>query len=106
MTDHIPLTRRVFARSGDGMRARNASAWLLPTADTRTNHRLRADMRRYADTDEVDAVVIGCGAGRGTLTQRLAHAGWRVVALDAGPFWDPDTDRVSDEAGSHHLRAP
>src|SRR3954468_13065953 len=60
-------------------------------------------MLRYTDTDEVDAVVIGCGAGGGTLTQRLAHAGWGVVALDAGPFWDPDTDRVSDEAGSHHL---
>ena len=25
------------------------------------------------------------------------------MALDAGPFWDPDTDWVSDEAGSHHL---
>ncbi|HWG74404.1 MAG TPA: GMC oxidoreductase [Acidimicrobiales bacterium] len=26
-----------------------------------------------------------------------------VVALDAGPFWDPDADWVSDEAGSHRL---
>jgi choline dehydrogenase-like flavoprotein len=86
-----------------GVRARNASAWLLPTGDERTNHRLRADMRRYEDTDVVDAVVVGCGAGGGVLTQRLARAGWRVVALDAGPFWDPDTDWVSDEAGSHHL---
>jgi choline dehydrogenase-like flavoprotein len=86
-----------------GVRARNASAWLLPTGDERTNHRLRADMRRYEDTDIVDAVVVGCGAGGGVLTQRLARAGWRVVALDAGPFWDPDTDWVSDEAGSHHL---
>jgi choline dehydrogenase-like flavoprotein len=60
-------------------------------------------MRRYQDTDVVDAVVVGCGAGGGVLTQRLARAGWRVVALDAGPFWDPDTDWVSDEAGSHHL---
>jgi choline dehydrogenase-like flavoprotein len=97
------LTRRLFAGSGAGVRDRNASAWLLPTGDDRTNHRLRADMRRYADTDAVDAVVVGCGAGGGTLTQRLARAGWRVVALDAGPFWDPDTDWVSDEAGSHHL---
>ena len=30
-------------------------------------------------------------------------AGWRVVVLDAGPFWDPDKDWVSDEAGSHQL---
>jgi choline dehydrogenase-like flavoprotein len=25
------------------------------------------------------------------------------VVLDAGPFWDPDADWVSDEAGSHKL---
>jgi choline dehydrogenase-like flavoprotein len=37
------------------------------------------------------------------LTQRLARAGWRVVCLDAGPFWDPDRDWVSDERGSHGL---
>ena len=27
----------------------------------------------------------------------------RVVAMDAGPFWDPEVDWVSDEWGSHHL---
>ena len=48
-------------------------------------------------------MVVGCGAGGSTLLQRLARQGWRVVGLDAGPFWDPDTDWVSDEAGSHHL---
>ncbi len=85
------------------VRDRNASAWLLPNDGRRTNHRLRRDMRRYADTEEVDLVVVGCGAGGGVLAQRLARAGWSVVALDAGPFWDPDADWVSDEAGSHHL---
>ena len=60
-------------------------------------------MRRYADADEVDLVVVGAGAGGSVLTQRLARAGWRVVCLDAGPFWDPDTDWVSDERGSHTL---
>jgi choline dehydrogenase-like flavoprotein len=85
------------------VRDRNASAWLLPNDGTRTNHRLRADMRRFDDTDEVDLVVVGCGAGGSVLTQRLARAGWTVVALDAGPFWDPDRDWVSDEAGSHRL---
>ena len=85
------------------IRARNESAWLLPNDGSRTNHRLRADMRRYADGDEVDLVVVGAGAGGGVLTQRLARAGWRVVCLDAGPFWDPDTDWVSDERGSHTL---
>jgi choline dehydrogenase-like flavoprotein len=86
-----------------GVRDRNESAWLLPGDGTRTNHRLRHDMRRFADSDEVDLVVVGCGAGGATLLQRLARRGWRAVALDAGPFWDPDADWVSDEAGSHHL---
>ena len=75
----------------------------MPDGDDRTNHRLRADMRRFADDDEVDIVIVGCGAGGSTLMQRLARAGWKVVGLDAGPFWDPDADWVSDEAGSHRL---
>ncbi|QDP98897.1 GMC family oxidoreductase [Microlunatus elymi] len=60
-------------------------------------------MRRYRTDDEVDAVIVGCGAGGGVAAQRLTRAGWRVVALDAGPFWDPEQDWVSDESGSHHL---
>jgi choline dehydrogenase-like flavoprotein len=87
----------------ESVRQRNASAWLIPNDGTRTNHRLRADMHRYDDDDEVDIVVVGAGAGGSVLTQRLARAGWRVVTLDAGPFWDPDTDWVSDERGSHSL---
>lgn len=86
-----------------GVRTRNESAWLLPNDGTRTNHRLRQDMRRFADHDDVDMVIVGCGAGGSTMLQRLARAGWNTVALDAGPFWDPDTDWVSDEAGSHRL---
>ncbi len=85
------------------IRARNASAWLLPTGDGRTNHQLRTDMRRFATDDEVDVVIVGCGAGGATLLQRLARAGLRVVALDAGPWWDPDADWVSDERASHQL---
>ena len=85
------------------VRDRNESAWLLPNDGSRTNHRLRRDMRRFADNDEVDLVIVGCGAGGSTLLQRLARQGWKAVALDAGPFWDPDADWVSDEAGSHHL---
>jgi choline dehydrogenase-like flavoprotein len=85
------------------VRSRNESAWLLPNDGTRTNHRLRHDMRKFADTDEVDLAIVGCGAGGATLAQRMARRGWRVIALDAGPFWDPDADWVSDEAGSHHL---
>ena len=63
----------------------------------------RARMRRYRQDQPVDMVVVGCGAGGATLAQRLARRGWRVVVLEAGPFWDPDTDWVSDEAGAHDL---
>lgn len=85
------------------VRRRNESAWLLPPDGRDVNRRLRADMRTFDDDDEVDLVIVGCGAGGSTLMQRLARRGWRVVTLDAGPFWDPEHDWVSDEAGSHHL---
>jgi choline dehydrogenase-like flavoprotein len=79
----------------------NDSAWLLD------EHRRmipgHANMRRYDDADEVDMLIVGAGAGGSTLAQRLARRGWRVVVLEAGPFWDPDRDWVSDEAGAHPL---
>ncbi|HZU45897.1 MAG TPA: GMC family oxidoreductase [Mycobacterium sp.] len=62
-----------------------------------------ATMRRYHDDEEVDLVIVGAGAGGSVLAQRLARAGWRIVILEAGPFWHPDEDWVSDEAGSHEL---
>jgi choline dehydrogenase-like flavoprotein len=62
-----------------------------------------ATMRRYHDDEEVDMVIVGAGAGGSVLAQRLARAGWRIVILEAGPFWHPDEDWVSDEAGSHKL---
>jgi choline dehydrogenase-like flavoprotein len=84
------------------LRERNDSAWLLsPRGALRVEH--RESMRRFADTDEVDAVIVGCGAGGSTMLQRLSHAGWSCVAIEAGPFWDPEADWVSDEAGSHKL---
>ncbi|MCC2274425.1 gluconate 2-dehydrogenase subunit 3 family protein [Streptomyces sp. ET3-23] len=85
------------------VRARNASAWLLPRGDARLDHELVDGMRRFADDDEVDLVIVGCGAGGATLAQRMSRHGWSVVCLEAGPFWNPDADWVSDEAGSHHL---
>jgi choline dehydrogenase-like flavoprotein len=96
------VSRSPFSGDGD-VRARNDSAWLIPNDGSRTNHQLRQGMRHYAEADEVDLVVVGAGAGGSVLTQRLARAGWSVVTLDAGPFWDPDADWVSDERGSHRL---
>src|SRR5689334_17120291 len=60
-------------------------------------------MKRYDRTQTVDLVVVGAGAGGVTLAQRLARAGWRIVILEKGPFWDPDRDWVSDEKGAAPL---
>ncbi len=60
-------------------------------------------MRRYPPGEEVDLVIVGAGAGGSVLAQRLARHGWKIVILEAGPFWHPDEDWVSDEAGSHEL---
>ena len=45
--------------------------------------------RRYRTDDPVDAVVIGTGAGGAPILAELAAAGLRVVALEAGPNFDP-----------------
>ena len=82
---------------------RNASAWLMTSDGSRIEADLRANMRHFDDDEEVDLVIVGCGAGGSTLMQRMARTGAKVVALDAGPFWEPETDWVSDEAGSHGL---
>ena len=60
-------------------------------------------MRRYPENEEVDVCIVGVGAGGGVLLQRLARAGFKVVGLEAGPFWDTERDWVSDESGSHKL---
>jgi choline dehydrogenase-like flavoprotein len=65
--------------------------------------RLETPMRRFTENDEVDYVVVGVGAAGGVLLQRLARAGFYVLGLEAGPFWDSERDWVSDEFGSHKL---
>jgi choline dehydrogenase-like flavoprotein len=60
-------------------------------------------MREYADQDVIDFAIVGTGAGGGTLTCKLATAGYRVVAFDAGPFWRPLEDFTSDEKEQQKL---
>jgi len=55
------------------------------------------------DTDEVDAVVIGTGAGGAPVLARLAAAGLKVVALEAGREWSPGTDFATDEVAQSAL---
>ena len=64
---------------------------------------IHAPMKRFGDDEEVDYVIVGVGSAGGVLLQRLARAGFNVVGMDAGPFWDTERDWVSDEAGSHKL---
>ena len=63
----------------------------------------RPPMRRYPENEPVDAVVIGTGAGGGPLLMRLARAGLKVVALEAGRFWDPAHDFATDEVAQAKL---
>jgi choline dehydrogenase-like flavoprotein len=60
-------------------------------------------MHRHPPGEEVDYVIVGIGAAGGVLLQRLARAGFKVLGMEAGPFWDTERDWVSDEAGSHQL---
>ncbi len=64
---------------------------------------LPSPMRRFAENETVDYCIVGVGSAGGVLIQRLARAGFRVVALEAGPFWDTEKDWVSDEKSSHEL---
>ncbi|WP_408641398.1 hypothetical protein [Spirosoma telluris] len=54
-------------------------------------------------SETVDAVVIGTGAGGAPLLARLAAAGLKVVALEAGKHWNPATDFATDEKSQEKL---
>src|SRR5215469_8278330 len=51
---------------------------------------------QFKPADEVDFLVIGIGAAGGVVTKELATAGFRVVALEQGP-WRHEKDFVHDE---------
>jgi choline dehydrogenase-like flavoprotein len=94
-------TRIATALRGSRRPPENDSAFLLDREKRGVPG--RETMARFDEREEVDMLIVGCGAGGATLAQRLARRGWRIVVLEAGPFWDPDEDWVSDEAGSHDL---
>ena len=48
-------------------------------------------------TEQFDAIIVGTGAGGAPLLARLAAAGLRVLALEAGRAWDPAADFATDE---------
>ncbi|RYX86008.1 GMC family oxidoreductase [bacterium] len=55
-------------------------------------------MQRFSEDEEVDAVVIGTGAGGGPLLARLASKGLKVVALEAGKWHDPRNFATDEKA--------
>jgi choline dehydrogenase-like flavoprotein len=61
------------------------------------------EMREYAESEGVDFVVIGTGAGGGPLIARLAEQGFSVVGFDAGPYFRPLEDFASDETEQNKL---
>ncbi|HZY60917.1 MAG TPA: GMC family oxidoreductase, partial [Edaphobacter sp.] len=65
--------------------------------------RITTPMQKFPEGETVDYCIVGVGSAGGVLLQRLARAGFKVVGLEAGPFWDTERDWVSDERGSHEL---
>jgi len=60
-------------------------------------------MREFDDAEAVDFAIVGAGAGGATLGAKLAEAGFSVVIFDAGPFWRPLDEFVSDEIEQQKL---
>ncbi|GAB3546653.1 GMC family oxidoreductase [Spirosoma fluminis] len=60
-------------------------------------------MQQYPTHERVDAIVIGTGAGGAPLLARLAKAGLKVVALEAGKHWKPIDDFPTDERAQSKL---
>lgn len=53
---------------------------------------------------KTDILIVGLGAAGGVLFGKLAEAGFDVLGLDAGPFWETEKDFVSDEREMGKLR--
>jgi choline dehydrogenase-like flavoprotein len=60
-------------------------------------------MRIYPESETVDVVVVGTGAGGAPLLARLARAGLTVVALEAGRAWDAAREFATDEKAQHGI---
>ena len=58
--------------------------------------------KKFDLNDDTVAVVIGSGAGGGTLSNELAQKGINVVCLEAGKRYTTD-DFVNDELSLIHI---
>lgn len=59
------------------------------------------DKRKYADG--ADVCIVGAGAAGSVLAYELSRAGLKVVVIEAGPYWNPQTDYASDELAMKNL---
>lgn len=64
----------------------------------RFNH---LNQRKYGEG--ADICIVGAGAAGGVLAYELSKAGFKVVVIEAGPFWNPQTDFASDEMTMQQL---
>ena len=56
-------------------------------------------------TDPYDVIVIGSGAGGGTLVHHLAPSGKRILLLERGGWLRREPQKVRDPCGRRPLRA-
>ncbi|KXV69720.1 ribonuclease BN, partial [Gluconobacter japonicus] len=59
-------------------------------------------MKTYAETDTLDVIIVGSGAGGAPLAARLAQAGKSVLVLEAGPKFTP-AQYTSDEIEAREI---
>ncbi len=60
-------------------------------------------MNRTSKPDAVDVCIIGAGASGATAAMVLAQAGFRVVALERGPWWTSDRFSPDELANVHRF---
>lgn len=53
---------------------------------------------------KTEYLIVGLGAAGGVLFGKLAEAGRQVIGIDAGPYWNPEHDFVSDEREMEKLK--
>lgn len=66
-------------------------------------HSLENLANRKFGEQEVDVCIVGAGAAGSVLAYELSKAGLSVVVIEAGPFWNPQTDFASDELAMQGL---
>ena len=93
--------REVWEREG-AVSGRHSGAERRTTAE-QTASVSQPATPRIPPPNSVDVVVIGTGAGGAPVLARLAAAGLKVVALEAGRMWQPERDFTTDERAQSQL---